>query len=110
MAHKILVYRKQLGGFYSLNQLTEIYGFQEDWLYDLESKLRLDAAIRVKFDLNHVELNDLKTHPYFKYTLSKAIIQYRQQHGPFVTPSDLRKMKMVNDSIYNLILPYCDLK
>jgi DNA uptake protein ComE-like DNA-binding protein len=110
MAHKILQYRSQLGGFYSLEQLTEIFGFQEDWLFDLEPRLRVDPSLRVKVDVNQVSFEQLKKHPYFKITLSRAIVQYRAQHGAYAALSDLKKIKLVNDSIYQLILPYCDLK
>lgn len=110
MAHKILQYRIQLGGFYRIEQLTEIYGFQEDWLFDLESRLHVDPSLRVKVDVNQVSFEQLKKHPYFKITLSRAIVQYRVQHGAYTTLSDLKKIKLVNDSIYQLIVPYCDLK
>jgi DNA uptake protein ComE-like DNA-binding protein len=60
--------------------------------------------------LNQVTYEELSKHPYFKYKLSKAIVNYRQQHGNFSTLSDLRQIKLVNDSIFELILPYLKLE
>ncbi|MFY8021926.1 MAG: ComEA family DNA-binding protein [Bacteroidia bacterium] len=106
LTSKIIQYRKKLGGFVSLQQLTEIYGFQEDLLYDLEGKLWIEPADVKKMNLNTVGFDELKTHPYFKFTLSKQILNYRQVHGLFKQIEDLKNIKSVNDSIFNLIKPY----
>lgn len=106
MARRIVEYRDKLGGFLSLNQLTEIYGFDEDVLYDLHGKIVVDASKAKVFDVNTVSVEELKTHPYFKYKLSNAIVNYRNQHGPYKELSDLKKIVIVNDSIYQNITRY----
>lgn len=106
LTSKILQYRKKLGGFVSLQQLTEIYGFNEDLLYDLDGKITISSKSVVKFNLNSVSFDDLKSHPYFKFVLSKQIVNYRQVHGQFKEIYDLKNIKTVNDSILNLIKPY----
>ena len=106
LTSKIIQYRKKLGGFASLQQLTEIYGFQEDLLYDLDGKIWVQQEDVKKINLNTIDFDELKTHPYFKFTLSKQILNYRQVHGLFKQVEDLRSIKTVNDSIFNLIKPY----
>jgi DNA uptake protein ComE-like DNA-binding protein len=110
MARRIVEHRDKLGGFLSLNQLTEIYGFDEDVLYDLQGKIVVDATKAVVFDVNTVSVEELKTHPYFKYKLSNAIVNYRTQHGPYKELSDLKKIVIVNDSIYQNITKYLRIK
>ncbi|MES2778450.1 MAG: helix-hairpin-helix domain-containing protein [Bacteroidota bacterium] len=110
MARRIVEYREKLGGFLSLNQLTEIYGFDEDILYDLQGKIYVDAGKAKVFDVNSVSLDELKTHPYFKYKLSNAIVNYRSQHGPYKELTDLKKIVIVNDSIYQNITRYLKIK
>lgn len=110
MARRIVEYRDKLGGFLSLSQLTEIYGFDEDILYDLQGKIYVDATKVKVFDVNTVTLDELKTHPYFKYKLSNAIVNYRMQHGSFNQLSDLKKIVIVNDSIYQNITRYLKIK
>lgn len=107
MASRIIQYRNKLGGFHSLNQLTEIWGFKEDLLFDLEGKIYINEKRLSPIYINKVELEKLKTHPYFKYTLSNAIVNYRKAHGNFSALEDLKNIKLVSDSIYQLILPYC---
>lgn len=106
MAHRILEYRSRLHGFVSLDQLKEIYGFDEDILYDLKGKIRIDPNKAVRWNLNTVEKETLQGHPYFKYKLSNAIVNYRNQHGPFLQLTDLKKIVLVNDSIYRNITQY----
>lgn len=110
MARRIVEYRDKLGGFLSLSQLLEIYGFDEDILYDLNGKIYVDAAKAKVFDVNTVSLDELKTHPYFKYKLSNAIVNYRMQHGSYKELADLRKIVIVNDSIYQNITRYLKIK
>lgn len=106
MAHRIIEYRSKLGGFVSLEQLKEIWGFDEDILYDLDGKISVDASKAKIFDLNTVKAEELKTHPYFKYKLSNAIVNYRMQHGSYAGMEDLKNIVLVNDSVYKRIVLY----
>lgn len=109
LAGKIIAYRTKLGGFHSLNQLTEIYGFQEDVLYDLQDQIYVNAKRIQQINLNTCALERLQQHPYFKFTLSKQIVRFREQHGPFQQLSDLKAIKTITDSIFQLIEPYIQL-
>ena len=106
LASKIIAYRKQLGGFLNLNQLNEIWGFDEDILFDLQGKIYVDANKANRINLNTVTENELKTHPYFKYKLARILVNYRNQHGRFTDFNDLLKIKVINDSILNRIKIY----
>lgn len=106
LTSKIIQYRIKLGGYVHVNQLSEIYGFNEDLLYDLEDKIIVNAKLAKKINLNTITFDELKTHPYFKFVLSKQIVNYRQTHGLYKKIEDLKGIKTVNDSILELIKPY----
>lgn len=106
LASKIINYREKLGGFLNLNQLTEIYGFDEDILYDLQDKITLDASKAKRINLNTISEEALKNHPYFKYKLARVITNYRNQHGKYNSYNDLLKIKIINDSILDRIKIY----
>lgn len=110
MARRIVEYRTKLGGFLRLEQLIEIYGFDEDVLYDLKGKIYVDPLKATLFDINTVRAENLKTHPYYKYKLSNAIVNYRQQHGPYHQLTELKNIAIVNDSIYANIIQYLYVK
>jgi DNA uptake protein ComE-like DNA-binding protein len=106
LAGRIIQYRDKLRGFHDLNQLTEVWGFKEDLLFDLEGKISIDPSLVKWYELNRVGLDELKVHPYFKFTLSKALINFRNQHGNYQQVADIKQIKLVNDSIYELVSPY----
>lgn len=108
-ASRIIDYRNKLGGFLKLEQLTEIWGFDEDVLYDLNGKVMVDASKAIIHNVNTVSADELKTHPYFKYKLSNAIVNYRKQHGNFLKMDDLKNIVLINDSIYKRITLYLKL-
>ncbi|MFA6260216.1 MAG: helix-hairpin-helix domain-containing protein [Bacteroidia bacterium] len=110
LTHRILEYRDKLGGFLELEQLREVWGFDEDILYDLSGKITVNPSLAKRWELNTVSLEVLKTHPYFKYKLSNAIINYRNQHGPFQALADLKKIVLVTDSVYEKITKYIYLR
>jgi len=41
-----------------------------------------------------------------KFSLSRQLIAYRKQHGPYSSRNDLLKLKNLNDSIIRKIEPY----
>jgi competence protein ComEA len=106
LASKVIAYRESLGGFLNLNQLTEIYGFDEDILFDLKDKITLDTSNTKRINLNAITEEALKVHPYFKYKLARVITNYRNQHGKFNNFSDLLKIIIINDSILERIKIY----
>lgn len=108
LTHKILEYREQLGGFVNLNQLTEIWGFDEDILFDLKGKITVSPFQVKRFKLNNVTLDQLQTHPYFKFKLSRIIINYRTQHGPYNSLQSLKEIPVVDDSVYKRITLYLE--
>ncbi|MBK9485182.1 MAG: helix-hairpin-helix domain-containing protein [Chitinophagaceae bacterium] len=52
----------------------------------------------------------MKTHPYLRYNIANAIVQYRQQHGSFSSVFDIKRIMMINDDIYNKVAPYLTVK
>jgi competence protein ComEA len=106
LAGKIVAYRKKLGGYHKLYQLVEIYGFQEDFLYDLQEQVYINPNKIQKININTCALEQLQQHPYFKFSLSKQLVNFREQHGFFKEIQDLKNIKTVNDSIFQMIEPY----
>ena len=58
----------------------------------IKSFLRLNAASVLQLDLNEASREDLQSHPYIRWQLAKAIIDYRLENGPFATVDDLLKI------------------
>lgn len=107
-AGRILKYRNSLGGFSHLDQLREVYGMN-DSLYNKISKSFLFPQFEAikKIDINLIDLQNLRKHPYFRdFKLSSIILRFRNNHGPFRTISDMKAIHVLNDSILQKIEPY----
>ncbi|HEY0978638.1 MAG TPA: helix-hairpin-helix domain-containing protein, partial [Flavobacteriales bacterium] len=84
-AKGILKYRNRLGGFHSLDQLAEVYVLRDkpDALERIRQAVVLDATHLRRFNLNTVTAEELGPHPYAGWKVAKALVAYRQSHGPF---------------------------
>lgn len=106
LASRVLAFRERLGGFYSINQISETYGLTDSVFLLIKPLLLCDATKLKGININTIDLSDLKNHPYIRWNLANAIIRYRQQHGKFSSVRDLLKIEIITDETYNKIAPY----
>lgn len=105
-AARIIRFRDRLGGFYSKEQLKEVYGMDSLKYAQLSSQVSADVSLIQIVNLNTATFEQLKRHPYLNYKQINAIIQYRRQHGNFKSADDLKKVLILNDEIIRKIGPY----
>lgn len=107
-ARSILRYRERLGGFTSLDQLAEVPILRDkpDAVQTLKAKLRVDGSLVRIIPLNSCTADDLGRHPYMGWKAAKALMAYRQQHGPFKQVDDIRGCVLVTDSMRLRMGPY----
>jgi DNA uptake protein ComE-like DNA-binding protein len=105
-ARRIIKYRKLLGGYVRIDQLMEVYGMDSARYTAIKSYFTLGQDSIRKFPLNKVSFRALKYHPYISEELAYEITNYRKISGNFRSVEDLRKIKLVNDSLYQKIYLY----
>ena len=105
-ARRIVKYRERLGGFYSKEQLFEVFGVDTPKYNEIKDQIKIDAEGIVKLNINTVEFDDLKRHPYLTFKQMNAIIQYRKQHGPYKSIADLSKVLILKPETIQKIAPY----
>lgn len=107
MARKIFMYREKLGGFYSVQQLKEVWGMR-DSVYSiiLPHLILRDSTNLRKINVNTADYSELSHHPYLKSELVNLVLNYRKQHGPFSSTDQLRKVPLVDEELYRKIAPY----
>jgi competence ComEA-like helix-hairpin-helix protein len=98
-----------LGGFHSVEQVGETFGLQDSVFQKIKPMLKLNNTVIKQININTATLDELKAHPYIRYQIGNAIVQYRLQHGNFTSLSDLKKIMILTDEIYNKALPYLKL-
>jgi competence protein ComEA len=106
LAARIVNFRDKLGGFYSINQVGETYGLPDSTFQKIKQYLKLENTEIRKININTATIDELKVHPYIRYSLANPIVAYRKEHGPFAKAEDLKKVMAITEEIYNKIAPY----
>jgi len=109
LAVRIVTFREKLGGFYSVEQIGETYGLPDSTFQKIKQYLKLDNASVKKININTATVDEMKAHPYIKYSLANPIVAYRNEHGMFSEIEDIKKVMAVTDEIYKKIAPYLTL-
>lgn len=106
LAVRIVNFRQKLGGFSSVNQLAETYGVPDSTFQKIKPMLQCTNPALKKINVNTADVNELRTHPYLKWNIANAIINYRNQHGNYKSVEDLRKIEIITDDLFSKIAPY----
>lgn len=109
-AKRIVKYRDMLGGFVHKRQLLEVFGFDQNRFNLIVPYILLDSLHIKKININEAEMEDMKSHPYIRWKLAEIIAAYRNVHGRFSSIHTLRKIELINDSIFIKIAPYITVK
>ena len=106
LSSRIIKYRSRLGGFHSVEQLTEVYGINDEVFSRNDGRIICEGPVR-KINLNSVQLDSLLGHYYFDRKTAHAIMNYAKHHGPFKGIEELKNIRTLSDSVFNKIYPYC---
>lgn len=106
LAARIVNFREKLGGFYSVNQVGETFGLPDSTFQKIKQYLKLENTSIRKININTATVDELKAHPYIKWSIANPIVAYRTEHGPFGKVENIKKVMAVTDEIYSKIAPY----
>jgi len=109
-ARRIVKYRDLLGGYVAKDQLREVYGFDSLKWNDVKENVYVDVSTVRTININSATVDEMKKHPYIKYNLARAIVNYRAQHGPYRSINDLQALDLVNGELYQKLSPYLSLE
>ncbi|GAB3287656.1 helix-hairpin-helix domain-containing protein [Hymenobacter tenuis] len=108
-ARRVVEYRQRLGGFLREEQVAEIYSLRD--APDLVDSLRKYTFVATGFtprlvDVNNASFEVLQAHPYVGKRLARVLVAFRQQHGPFRQPTDLRQIRILDEATFEKLRPY----
>lgn len=109
-AKRIIKYRNLLGGFYSKNQLLEVYGFDQDRLDKIDAYCDVNPGVIKRININTVKTDDLKKHPYMDYYTAKAIVDQRVVLRRFTSIQQLKAIPLIHEDLFNKIQHYFSLE
>lgn len=105
-AIRIIKYRNLLGGYYSKQQLKEIYNFPEETYSKIQLHVYADTLKVSKLRINFSEFAELLRHPYLNKTQVKALLDKREADGAIKDISELQLIKAFDSETIRKIKPY----
>lgn len=109
-AGAICRYREKLGGFATLEQVSETYGLPDSVFRQMLPYITLGNGPVNKICLNTSTESQLKNHPYVGWQMAKIIIAYRNQHGPFQSVDDLGKIYAIKKDWLEKVKPHLQIE
>jgi competence ComEA-like helix-hairpin-helix protein len=106
LANRIIGFRDKLGGFYSVEQMREVYGIPDSTFQKIQPYLKCEGLQVERININTAELETLRSHPYIKWNVANAIVNYRQQHGSYTNPNDLIRIEIITAELLQKLAPY----
>jgi competence protein ComEA len=106
LANRIIAFRERLGGFYSVNQVAETYALPDSTFQKIKDRLVAGHSDIKQLNINTATTEELKMHPYIRYNIANAMVQYRNQHGNFASISDLKNILIITPDVFKKMEPY----
>ena len=105
-ANRIVRYRDLLGGYYTVQQLAEVYGIDEERYVALEPWFTVDDSFIHKLPVNSIPQDSLSRHPYISYRQARAIVQLRTQKKQLAGWDNITLLDEFTEQDKSRILPY----
>jgi len=106
LASRIIHFRDKLGGFYTIEQVAETYGLPDTTFIKIKPFLNLGTKPVTTININEANVDRLRTHPYISWSMARALVQYREQHGPFKAVDDISKISVFGSDQLKRLIPY----
>ena len=103
-ARQIVRYRDRLGGFASVEQLSEI----ENLPIELQAWFVIQTGVCRKLNLNTASTGELARHPYVGSARAKAIADYRRVQGRLRSLQDLSLLPDFSADVIRRLEPYVE--
>lgn len=107
---RVLKYRDLLGGYYSFDQLNEVYQAKEYEVNKLKSACWIDTLQVVKVQINEVTQTQMGMHPYISYKKASKIIKYRSFAGRIENFREYSSLKLHTEDEMEKLKPYLSFK
>lgn len=105
-ARRIIKYRELLGGFYTVEQLREVYGIDEERYNAMKPWFSTDKLIICKLFVNKSSVKKHLRHPYINKQQAHIIEQLQKQKGKLTGWEDLQLLEEFTETDKERLTPY----
>lgn len=102
-SERIVKFRRALGGFNSLAQVSEVYGISDSLYRAIKSNLVLDTIQIHRIAINLASFKEVNRHPYISYRQTQLIFNAKSKVGKFRSTEDFIVLQILDSlSAYRL--------
>ena len=105
-ARRIIKYRELLGGFFTVEQLREVYGLDEERYNAMKSWFSADMSLICPLEIHKMSFKELCKHPYINYQQARIIEQLRKQKGKLSGWENLQLLEEFTETDKERLTPY----
>ena len=106
IAGRIINYRELLGGYYSYDQLDEVYGMTDSLRVHLHDHLLIDLENLSDFYIYEIDFASMLRHPYLEIEHVKNFFELKDFYGDSINLKHIKDNRIFPDSIFDRIEPY----
>ncbi len=103
---RIIKYRNKLGGFYSINQLKDVYGIDSLCFESIKKHAWVNSENIKRLSLNNCNEKELANHPYVSKYQARSIIKYRELVKNFTDVKELTVNYIFTESEFDRVANY----
>lgn len=103
LSKRIIKFKNSIGGFYSIEQLLDVYGVKQEVLDNNSEHLTINNSKLKRISVNKTEFKEMLKHPYLDYNAVKCIFGFRNKSD---SVSVQEAITCVADSIKYKLEPY----
>lgn len=104
-ASRIIKYRRLLGGFYTVDQLKEVYGMKDENFARAIPHVFVNKGLLVTISVDTSEFRVLMRHPYIGKERTREIMNLRKRTGD-ISEDDLKNAGVFDSVQWERIKPY----
>ena len=108
-ARRIVGYRELLGGFYTVEQLAEVYGIDEERYNSLSPWFKVDTTRIRPLPVNQLSYKELLRHPYLNASQVRQLDRLRRK-APLQSWNDFILLEEFSSVDYQRLRPYLSFK
>lgn len=105
-AKRIVKYRQLLGGFYSVEQVKEVYGMTPEMYEKISRWMKIEHVAIEQIHVNKSSLDKLKSHPYINFYQARVMIELRNKKGKLQNIQELSIFEEFTDFDIQRLSPY----
>lgn len=108
-AKQIIRYREKLGGYFTKEQLFEVWKMTPEAYDKIKDHVFISEKDVKRIHINSVTIEELKVHPYLKWNQANSIVKMRIQRNGFKNIEELKESVLIDSETYEKLFPYLSL-